>query len=284
MFRNWQPAWKPLLLVLLCLPARAEGRNVAIPHGTVELLAEQQTIQPGHRILLGLHFRLEKGWHIYWINPGDSGEPPRLEWHLPAGMRAGAIEWPAPSRLPIPPLVDYGYEGEVLLPVPIESTSGLAGSSKATLAADMKAIVCREVCFPAKAQLALSLPVRAERPRESAATLEMFRAARKSLPKAAPASWRPSARDLGDRFELRISTGRAVPQAWFAPLEPLQIENAAPQETASTGRGVRLILKKSDQLLKPLSRLRGVLVLPQGSYLIDAPVAHSPAKRPSKEH
>jgi thiol:disulfide interchange protein DsbD len=233
--------------------------------------------------LLGLHFRLEKGWHIYWINPGDSGETPRLEWHLPAGLRAGAIQWPVPSRLPIPPLVDYGYEGEVLLRVPIESTSGLAGRSEVTLAADMKAIVCREVCIPAKAQLAISLPVRAEPPRESAATLDLFRAARKSLPKPAPASWRASASDLGSRFELRISTGRAVPQAWFAPLEPLQIENAAPQETASTGRGVRLILKKSDQLLKPLSRLRGVLVLPQGAYLIDAPVARAQAKRPKKE-
>jgi DsbC/DsbD-like thiol-disulfide interchange protein len=147
----------------------------------------------------------------------------------------------------------------------------------------MKAIVCREVCIPAKAQLALSLPVRAERPRESAATLEMFRAARKRLPKPAPASWRPSARDLGDRFELRISTGRAISQAWFAPLKPLQIENAAPQETASTEGGGRLMLKKSDQLLKPLSRLRGVLVLPQGAYLIDAPVAPSSAKRPKKE-
>jgi DsbC/DsbD-like thiol-disulfide interchange protein len=285
MIHNWQRAWKPLVLVLLCLPARAvaDASKAAIPHGTVELLAEQQSIQPGHGILLGLHFRLEKGWHIYWINPGDSGEPPRLEWHLPAGLRAGAIEWPAPSRLPIPPLVDYGYEGEVLLPVPIESTSALAGRSEATLAADMRAIVCREVCIPAKAQLALSLPVRAEPPRESAATLDLFRAARKSLPKPAPANWRSSARDLGDHFELRIRTGRPLSQAWFAPLEPLQIENAAPQETASTERGVRLILKKSDQFLKPLLRLRGVLVLPRGAYLIDAPVAPSPAKRPNKE-
>ncbi len=109
---------------MLCLAARAiaDERRVAIPHGTVELLSEQESIQPGHAIHLGLHFRLEKEWHIYWINPGDSGEPPRLEWRLPARLRAGAIEWPAPSRLPLPPFMDYGYEGEVLLPVPIENT------------------------------------------------------------------------------------------------------------------------------------------------------------------
>jgi len=257
---------------MLCLAARAiaDERGVAIPHGTVELLSEQESIQPGHAIHLGLHFRLEKGWHVYWINPGDSGEPPQLEWHLPAGLRAGAIEWPAPSRLPIPPLMDYGYEGEVLLPASIKNTSGLAAGEEVALTAGMKAIVCRDVCIPAKANLSLSLPVRAEQPRESTATLAMFSAARKALPKAAPASWRPSARDLGDRFELRVNTGQSVSEAWFAPLDPLQIENAAPQKSVSTAAGVRLILKKSDQLLKPVSRLWGLLVLPQGAYLIGA--------------
>jgi len=262
---------------------RADERSVSIPHGTVELLSEQESVQPGHAIHLGLHFRLEKGWHIYWINPGDSGEPPRLAWHLPKGLRAGAIEWPAPSGLPIPPLMDYGYEGDVLLPLTVENTSSLAAAGAVPLAADMKAIVCREVCIPAKAQLSLSLPVRAERPRESAAMAAMFRAARKALPKPAPASWSPSAKDLGDSFELRVNTGHSASEAWFAPLEPLQIENAAPQKTVTTAAGVRLILKKSDQLLKPVSRLRGVLVLPQGAYLIDAPVAAAPATRPKKE-
>ncbi|MFZ3213224.1 MAG: protein-disulfide reductase DsbD domain-containing protein [Terriglobales bacterium] len=271
-----------LVVLSLGLAARAiaDERPVSILHGTVELLSEQESIQPGRAIHLGLHFRLEKGWHIYWINPGDSGEPPRLEWRLPAGLRAGAIEWPAPSRLPIPPLMDYGYEGEVLLPMPIASTAGLAVGGEVVLSADMKAIVCREVCVPAKAQLSLSLPVRAERPRESAETAAMFSAARKALPKPAPANWRPSARDLGDSFELRVNTGHAASEAWFAPLEPLQIEDAAPQKSVTTAAGVRLILKKSDQLLKPVERLRGVLILSQGAYVIDAPVAVAPAKRP----
>ena len=276
-------AGKPIALALLCLSvaasAVADGRAVSIPHGTVELVSEQDSIQPGRALLLGLRFRLEKGWHIYWVNPGDSGEPPRLEWHLPAGLRAGAIEWPAPSRLPIPPLMDYGYEGEVLLPVPIENTSGLAVGAEAALSADMKAIVCREVCIPAKAGLSLSLPVRAQRPHESAETQAMFSAARKALPKPAPATWKPLARDLGDSFELRVNTGHAASAAWFAPFDPLVIENAAPQKTASTKAGIRLILKKSDQLLKPILRLRGVLVLPEGAYVIDTPVAPAPAKQ-----
>jgi len=271
-----------LLLAGMTASVHADERGVPIPHGTVELVSEQQSIQPGQTLLLGLHFRLEAGWHIYWINPGDSGEPPRLEWHLPAGLRAGAIEWPAPKRLPIPPLMDYGYEGDVLLPLRIENTAGMAAGKTVTLAADMKAIVCREVCIPARASLSLSLPVRAERPHEWAETAALFSAARKALPKPTPEGWRATAKDLGDSFELTLHTGRTISQAWFAPLEPEEIENATPQKTASIKAGIRLILKKSDQLLKPISRLRGVLVLPESAYLIDAPVAPRTGKAPKK--
>ena len=273
--------WVGLALVLAGITASVSAgeRSVAIPHGTVELVSEQQSIHPGRPLLLGLHFRLEPGWHIYWINPGDSGEPPRLEWHLPAGLRAGDIEWPAPHRLPIPPLLDYGYEGEVLLPLRIENTAGLPPGKTATLAADMKAIVCREVCVPAKAQLSLVLPVSAERPRQSAETAALFDAARKAMPKPAPANWRVAAKDLGDSFELTVHTVAVGSQAWFAPLDPLVIESAAPQKAVSSKTEIRLILRKSDQLLKPLSRLRGVLVMPQGAYMIDAPVAPAPAKQ-----
>lgn len=284
---EYNPAWKTVALFLICIARAAAGvgepRGASIPHGTVELVSEQESIQPGHTLVLGLHFRLEEGWHIYWTNPGDSGEPPRAEWHLPPGFRAGAIEWPAPSRLPVATLVDYGYPGEVLLLVPVQTASDLAPGGDVNLAAEVKAIICRDVCVPAKAHLNLSLPVRADRPRESKETMAMFRAAKQALPRPAPANWRPSAQDLGDRFELRVNAGHSVSEAWFAPLEPLQIENAAPQKSVSTAGGIRLILKKSDQLSKPISRLRGVLVLPQGAYVIDVPVALSQVKRPNKE-
>jgi len=255
---------------------------VSIPHGSVELVAEQESIQPGHSVTLGLHFQLEQGWHIYWINPGDSGEPPRLDWHLPAGWQAGAIEWPAPERLPIASLLDYGYEREVLLPVSVEAAADLASGGDAALAGNLRAIICRDVCIPVKAHLTLSLPVRAEKPQQSKYAV-MFRTAREAMPKHSPASWRPSARDLGDSFELTVRTARAASGAWFAPLEPLQIENAAPQKSVSTAAGVRLILKKSDQLSSPIAHLRGVLVLRQGAYTIDATVTPAEGKKPHKE-
>ena len=97
-------------VALMLCAASAQAEGTPIPHGTVELIAENPWITAGHKLDLGLRFELEKGWHIYWVNPGDSGEPPRVDWQLPAGLTAGAMEWPAPRRLGTSSIVDFGYE------------------------------------------------------------------------------------------------------------------------------------------------------------------------------
>ena len=76
---------------------------------------EQTTVQPGSRVNLGIKFVTDSGWHIYWRNPGDSGEPPRIQWRLPAGATAETLQWPVPTRLKNPAGTDYGYEGTVIL-------------------------------------------------------------------------------------------------------------------------------------------------------------------------
>jgi DsbC/DsbD-like thiol-disulfide interchange protein len=287
--RQWIEAvgrWIALQLLLSCSLAAGVPAQVSIPHGAVELVAKQESIQLGQPFTIGVHFKLEGGgWHIYWVNPGDSGEPPRLEWHLPSGMQAGGIEWPAPQRLSTPPLVDYGYEGEVLLPVTIQDTSALKPGESVTLSADLRAIVCRDVCIPAKGHLSLSLPVRTQAAQVSPASAPMFRAAEDNLPRPVPPDWKLTVRDLGNEFELRARTTRSLSGAWFAPLDPQQIDNAAMQKIVTAPSALCLILKKSDQLSTPLSRLRGILVLgSKGAYLIDAPVAPSSAKAHQKEH
>ncbi|MCU1341337.1 MAG: hypothetical protein JWN92_760 [Candidatus Acidoferrum typicum] len=113
-----------LALVLILLPG-TRASAASIPHGTVDLVAENQSIAPGRQTYFGLNFQLEKGWHIYWINPGDSGQPPRVQWHLPDGLSAGEIKWPAPRRLGTSTIVDFGYDGTVMLLVPVRASSTL---------------------------------------------------------------------------------------------------------------------------------------------------------------
>ena len=98
--------------------SRSFRRRLAAPvktaHVEAELVAAKTALVPGEPITVALRLTIEKGWHTYWRNPGDSGLPTTLAWKLPAGIAAGPIEWPAPRALPVGPLVNYGYEGEVL--------------------------------------------------------------------------------------------------------------------------------------------------------------------------
>jgi DsbC/DsbD-like thiol-disulfide interchange protein len=271
-------------LLLCATGARAAG--AAIPHGTLELVSENRWIAPGDTIHLGLHFRLEQGWHIYWVNPGDSGEPPRVNWQLPAGVKADEIEWPTPRRLGTASILDFGYEGDVLLIVPLRAGAGLSaqgpGNGAVQVGAEVKVLVCREMCIPGKAQLSLTLPVKARPPAPDAQTAGLFAAARKAMPRPAPANWRISVTEARDSFALTAKLGEHVPQAGFFPLQESQIKNAAPQQFAAMPGGFRLTLQKSDQLLNPIARLKGVLVLAgdQG-YIIDVPVSKANAQHQS---
>jgi DsbC/DsbD-like thiol-disulfide interchange protein len=265
--------------LLLCA-ASAQAEGTAIPHGTLELIARNQWIAAGQSLDLGLHFQLEKGWHIYWVNPGDSGEPPRVEWQLPAGLTAGSMEWPTPRRLETSSIVDYGYEDAVLLIVPLHAEASLAAQQPARLGAEVRLLVCSHaMCIPGKAQLSLTLPIKSQPPAPNARTrdartIDLFTATRKSLPRPAPGNWRFRVADANDSFVLSANLGHRITQAIFFPLAESQIENAAPQKLLPVATGFRLTLRKSDQLLKPIERLKGVLVLSADrSYLIDVPLS-----------
>jgi DsbC/DsbD-like thiol-disulfide interchange protein len=262
----------PVALLVCAASARAAGSP--IPHGTIELIAENQWVTPGHGFSLGLHFQLEKGWHIYWINPGDSGEPPRLTWQLPPGLSPGVIEWPAPRRLGTSSVVDFGYQDAATLIVPVHSEANLAAQPLVRLGAEIKLLVCREMCIPGKTQLSLTLPIKSQPPAPDERTRELFAAARKDLPRPAPQNWKFSVGDAKDSFVLGANLGSQITQAIFFPLADAQIDNAAPQNLQPLPSGFRLTLRKSDRLLKPIDRLQGVLALSDSrAYLIDAPVS-----------
>jgi thiol:disulfide interchange protein DsbD len=245
--------------------------QAATQHARVELLSRQAAVKPGSDLQVGVHFMLEKGWHIYWINPGDSGQPPSFKWQLPPGFSAGEIQWPLPERLqPSKELVDYGYDNEVLLPVTIRAPSAIAGRS-AEFVADAKWLICREVCIPEHASLRLTLPVSRTTDTDQQPT-QLFAKTDKLIPQPLPRAWNASVTSGKDDFILTVRAGKPITQAEFFPLDAGQIDNPAPQKLQSTAFGARITLKKSDLLIKPTASLRGVLAIPGRPYRIEAPV------------
>ncbi|MCJ0761643.1 protein-disulfide reductase DsbD family protein [Variovorax terrae] len=120
-------------------------------------------VEPGKTVWVGLQLSHQPEWHTYWKNSGDSGLPTQLEWTLPPGVMAGDIAWPVPRKIPIGTLANYGYEGTVLLPVPLTITPDFKPPLLAdTLDVKLKAswLVCRKECIPEEGEFALKVPVK----------------------------------------------------------------------------------------------------------------------------
>ncbi|HEY8357303.1 MAG TPA: thioredoxin family protein [Ramlibacter sp.] len=179
-----------LALALLPLGASAQlGGKTVVESERVraELLAHApQGVAPGSEVWVGLQLRHQPQWHTYWKNSGDSGLPTQLTWTLPAGIVAGDIAWPVPKKIPIGPLANYGYEGTVLLPVPLTITPDFKpGLLSGDLDIKLKAawLVCRQECIPEEGEFALKLSTRST----TAGNAEAFDAALAAQPRPVPA-------------------------------------------------------------------------------------------------
>ncbi len=271
--------WLALVLGAAGQGVWAQSAKAAAEHVSVELAVPEQQLPRGASLTAGLHFTLDKGWHIYWVNAGDSGEPPRVRWTLPAGVTAAPFEYPAPRRLPLGPLMDFGYEGEVTFPVPVRVASD-AVLGPARLRADVDWLVCREVCLPGKATVAVTRPVVAAGAAAAidAAAKAIVEKGIASLPKPLPAGGSARFASQGKDYVLAVEAGRSAEGASFFPLDPSVIANPARQAAAPLARGVRLTLVQDASGPARLARLNGVVVLADGAaYTVSAVPGPIPA-------
>jgi thiol:disulfide interchange protein len=251
-------------------PAQAAS-SAGAEHLRVQLVAPNPALPMNQPVDAGLYFRLEPGWHVYWQNAGDSGEPPQIRWTLPAGIAVGPMQFPAPRRLPLGPLMDFGYENEVLFPFTL--TAGpQAEAGPATLRAHVSWLVCREVCIPGKADLDLTRTVGGT---AGAALLEpdagIVGRLGGNLPQPLPSADRAVFQTTSTGFRLEVDTGRPEKQAAFFPADQEVIDNPSPQPVTPTANGLILDLRKDANLTAAPAQLNGVIELSGGrSYRIAA--------------
>ena len=263
---------------------RATAQAPAGRHVKASLVAEAAAVRPGQPLTVGVRLEMEKGWHTYWRNPGDSGLPTRVTWDLPAGFAAGEIRWPYPARFRTGPLVSYGYEDEVLLPVEIRVPATLA-ASEVRIAARVDWLECQEACLPGRADVSLILPVKPEASPGPHAAL--FAGVRRRLPRKDPA-WRFSASSAASGLTLVVRGPRAAAlrEAYFYAVTPRLLDYAKPQALTREGAVHRLALAR-DPNGAPADRLAGVLVAETGdgttAVEVDVPLVSNPARTSLKQ-
>ncbi len=266
-----------LLLVGVCLLAGAtlyaqNGASansfntvpVQAPHLSVQLVSARDVIHPGDSLQAGLYFKLDKGWHVYWSNAGDSGEPPKIEWTLPEGITADAMQFPAPQRLPLGPLMDYGYEGEVVFPILLHGADSLKPGSSVEASAKVNWLVCREVCIPGKAQLTLPITVADAGTPGKVLAQALIQSWQQKLPLPLPADAKASFAATPTGFSVALLTGKSESAAQFFPYDESQIANAAKQQVKPLKNGVLIEIKKDENLKATPATLHGLVLFPDG--------------------
>ncbi len=201
-----------------------------------ELLVDAPIIKKGEPIAAGVRFTMPDEWHIYWKNPGDSGLETRLDWTLPDGLTASEIEWPAPERIEISGLVNYGYSHEVTLPVALTpSQDGVNEDVK------VKAswLVCREICIPESAELSALL-------KGDTRAAEKIAEARAKVPQ----TFTGTATYRADASNVTLTITRDNPwnitSARFSPLEDGVIANTPAAEVKHAGSELSLTFKRGN--------------------------------------
>jgi len=255
-----------ILLAALCFAAAASAQPVRVDHAEAELVAAVDAVVPGQPVTVGLRLKHDSHWHTYWQVPGDSGLPTTLHWQLPDGFSAGPIDWPVPKRLPVGPLMNFGYEGELLLPVQIGVPARLPTGQTVQIKARADWLICKDVCIPGGADLQLALPVRADASPSRHAVL--FASTRGLVPR--PIALDGAAATIEEnRIRLAYRSATPVQRLEFFPLEEARIEPAAAQTLRAEADDTALYLTAAQPVAAGFRQLKGVLVANGGPAAAD---------------
>jgi thiol:disulfide interchange protein len=261
--------------VLIALAAGAAcAQAVKTPHVESQLVAQTSGAAPGSTLYVAVVQSLDPGWHTYWRNPGDAGEPAKITWALPKAWRAGEIVWPAPERFALGPIMNYGFEDKLLLPVPIQIPASAKPGTTATLKAHVDYLVCAQVCIPGGADLGLDVPIVAGAPPMAPRWGAAIAAGLAASPK--PAGLDATFDVASGKLRLSASgaalAGTSAAGAYFYPYDDKLIDHGKPETIDRGARGLTLTMTPGAAFTEgpPPTSASGVLAVDGKVYEISA--------------
>lgn len=236
------------------------------PRVDARLISEVSAVRAGTPFDVALVQEITPGWHTYWRNPGDSGAPTEIVWHLPPGFSAGEIQWPWPERIPYGPLVNFGYHDRVVLPVQITPPDTLEGD-RIVLRAEARYLVCADICIPEDASLELVLPVTGASPPVDPDNAALFASARQKIPRdiGVDANYHVEGETVTLHVKLPgLKRERVEGATWF-PFEDSVIDNAHPQQFSMVDDGFVITTKTGYEFEPGKSAFDGIVVVNEDS-------------------
>lgn len=248
-----------LAALLLMAAPRAEAGDELVQ---ARLVSETAALKPGTTAWMAVELKMKPGWHTYWRNPGDAGQPTGIGWTLPEGYAPGDIRWPVPKPFVAEMVTSYGYEDRVALLVPVSVPASARPGDRPSIAADVNWLACERICIPGEAKLSLELPVAADAAPD-AANAALFARARDSLPRPAKDVAAGRATDDAIRLDLpkALLEGMAEPEVTFLPFDDALIEHGAVQRLERAGGSPVLTLRRGPKLGRLSGEFPGLLLV-----------------------
>ena len=236
-------------------------------HVKARLISEVKSIQPGKSFCVALWLKMDKHWHTYWKNPGDSGLPTKIEWNLPDGFVPGVVQWPYPKRFEKSGLVSFGYEGEVFIITQIEAPKAMKSGTEAKLSASVDWLVCKERCIPGHVDLVIKMPVKDKNPKINRRWASHFRKTRKKLPRIS-SEWKVNAYINKNQILIHLDPPSEfkgeLKNITFFPEQGGIINYSGSQNLKRSQDGYILEVQRSKLSTRLPARLKGVLLSPEG--------------------
>ena len=274
-----------LLPLLAFSPAHAQDAQSTAKHVQIQVIPEFSSVKPGQTIAIAIEEKIDDSWHVYWKNPGDSGEAIRINWTLPQGVTASDIQWPIPERIAFGPLLNFGYHSQVTflsdLTVPAEYTG-----TEIPVTADIELLVCNDICIPETSKIDLKIPVNTNP--ATATDSALFKEARSHIPETV--AWQGMVEEANKNLMLSFRADpeilplfSAAKKVEFFPEEWGLIQNPATQDAKVENGQITLKIPRDSRALSEVKEIKGLLVYEstdgtRKGFNVSTPIASMPTQ------
>jgi thiol:disulfide interchange protein DsbD len=266
------------------------GKN---PQVKVDFIVSHEQVSPGTILELGLYFTLAPHYHIYWENPGASGESPQIS--LLSDLNAKLEKWlyPIPEKIRVGPFVNYGYKNQAMLlnrlHIPNDYSAKFVKNGFFELSVSVSWLVCSDVCVPQKTTLKKIIHT-GEYSKE-AEGLNKIVLGKKSLPQALPEPLKVDAIANSERILLSWDENHKAVQgyqhAYFFAKETGFIQYNLEQKEHRAHQNWELVLMRDLNYKRDVVRIDGILVLSNNheriGYNIAVPVHDMPTIKTERD-
>ena len=246
-------------LLFFCIAINAV--TVDTGHANVSLVKFESVQGNQTKNLIGIRMDMQKNWHTYWKNPGDSGGPIKVNWSHNDNISISELYWPTPSLIPYEPLMTYGYKNFVIFPFEIINSN----NKNSFIEASIDFLICDDVCVPEKAFIKTNLQ---DIETDNSLNDWFLKVPAQTLP--IKASFEK------DFINIRFSSPFNVTSAIFFIDNQNIVEHAHDQILSKEENNYLLKVKKIDDA-KPFDNLSGVISINNNeSFIINAEIDGAP--------